>query len=74
MMYRGESIGVVVAVAKPIVIRSTVNVSILVFVVAINVSVSIARTAALKTIFHPDFFLPVCNRYILATSSHGTGS
>jgi len=34
----------------------------------------IARTAALKTIFHPDFFLPVCNRYILATSSHGTGS
>ena len=70
MMCRGESIGVVVAVAKLIVIRSTVNVSIPVFVVAINVSVSIVRTAALETIFHPDFFLPVCDRYILATSSH----
>ena len=49
----------VVVVAKLIVIRSTVSVSIRVFVVVINVSVLNARIAALETIFHPDFF-PSC--------------
>lgn len=60
MMCRGESIGVVVAVAKLIVIRSTVSVLIPAFPAEISVSVSIARTAVLETIFHHNSSFPYC--------------